>query len=63
MDRRTALQSRRCRVLVLIALMFATPAHLVDMAFFVENQRSQAAAVEMFSHNRETVWPGGDQVF
>lgn len=49
--------------LVLIALFFATPTHAADMAFFVKNQRSRAVAVELFSRDRKTVWPGDDQVF
>src|SRR5882672_8426232 len=49
--------------LALIALLLATPAHAAEMAFFVKNLRQQSVAVELFSHDRETVWPGDDKVF
>jgi hypothetical protein len=49
--------------LAFVALLLATPAHAADMAFFVKNQRSHAVAVELFSHDRDMVWPGDDQVF
>jgi len=44
-------------------LLLAGPAHAADMAFFVKNLRSQGVAVELFSRDRDTVWPGGDKVF
>ena len=51
------------RMAVLAALVFTTSAEAADMAFFVKNLRKEAVAVELFSHDRETVWPGNDQVF
>jgi hypothetical protein len=51
------------RMLVLATLALTTSAEAADMAFFVKNMRAQAVAVELFSRDRETVWPGDDQVF
>ena len=49
--------------LTLAALLLTTSAQAADMAFFVKNLRQQSVAVELFSHDRKTVWPGDDQVF
>jgi hypothetical protein len=51
------------RLLVVATLALATSAEAADMAFFVKNMRAQAVAVELFSRDRGTVWPGDDQVF
>ncbi|MET2829909.1 hypothetical protein ABVQ20_23320 [Mesorhizobium shangrilense] len=51
------------RIAALAALVLTTTAHAADMAFFVKNKRTEAVAVELFSHDRETVWPGNDKVF
>jgi len=47
----------------LVAVLFTTSAEATEMAFFVKNLRKEAVAVELFSRDRETVWPGNDQVF
>ena len=49
--------------LTLAALLLAMPAHAADMAFFVKNLRQQSVAVELFSRDRQTVWPGDGKVF
>ena len=49
--------------LTLAALLLAAPVHAADMAFFVKNLRQQSVAVELFSRDRETVWPGDGKVF
>ena len=49
--------------LAFATLLLASPTHAADMALFVKNQRQQAVAVELFSHDRQTAWPGDDQVF
>ncbi|AEH85259.1 MULTISPECIES: hypothetical protein [Mesorhizobium] len=51
------------RMAAFAALVFATSAQAADMAFFVKNLRKEAVAVELFSRDRETVWPGNDKVF
>ncbi|GLQ80553.1 hypothetical protein GCM10007881_40720 [Mesorhizobium huakuii] len=51
------------RLAVLAALVCANSAEAADMAFFVKNLRKEAVAVELFSRDRETVWPGNDKVF
>jgi hypothetical protein len=51
------------RLAALAALLFATSAQAAEMAFFVKNLRKEAVAVELFSRDRETVWPGNDKVF
>ncbi|MFD1981915.1 hypothetical protein ACFSOZ_04325 [Mesorhizobium newzealandense] len=51
------------RMAALVALLFTTSAEATEMAFFVKNLRKEAVAVELFSRDRETVWPGNDQVF
>ena len=51
------------RMAVLAALACATSAEAADMAFFIKNLRKEAVAVELFSRDRETVWPGNDKVF
>jgi hypothetical protein len=51
------------RMAVLAASVFTTSAQAADMAFFIKNLRTQAVAVELFSRDRETVWPGNDKVF
>ncbi|UVK42787.1 hypothetical protein BPNPMPFG_004505 [Mesorhizobium sp. AR07] len=51
------------RMAALAALVFTTSAEAAEMAFFVKNLRKEAVAVELFSRDRETVWPGNDQVF
>ena len=51
------------RMAVLAALVFTTSAEATEMAFFVKNLRKEAVAVELFSRDRETVWPGNDKVF
>ena len=51
------------RMAVLAALVCTTPARAADMAFFVKNLRKEAVAVELFSRDRETVWPGNGKVF
>ncbi|RVD68408.1 MAG: hypothetical protein E5V62_31975 [Mesorhizobium sp.] len=48
---------------LLATLLLATPAQADDMSVFVRNQRSQGVALELFSRDRDTVWPGGDKVF
>jgi hypothetical protein len=51
------------RMLALAALVLANSAEAADMAFFVKNLRKEGVAVELFSRDRETVWPGNDKVF
>lgn len=51
------------RMVALAALVFTAPAQAADMAFFVKNLRKESVAVELFSRDRETVWPGNDKVF
>jgi len=51
------------RMVALAALVFTASAQAADMAFFVKNLRKEAVAVELFSRDRETVWPGNDKVF
>ncbi|MBZ9871607.1 hypothetical protein LB542_12165 [Mesorhizobium sp. BR1-1-9] len=51
------------RTAAVAALVFTTSAGAADMTFFIKNQRGQAVAVELFSRDRETVWPGDDKVF
>ena len=51
------------RMAALVAVLFTTSAEATEMAFFVKNLRKEAVAVELFSRDRETVWPGNDQVF
>ena len=51
------------RMAVLAALVCTTSAKAADMAFFVKNLRKEAVAVELFSRDRETVWPGNGKVF
>ncbi|UVK55864.1 hypothetical protein DBIPINDM_002428 [Mesorhizobium sp. AR02] len=51
------------RMSVLAALVCTNSAQAADMAFFVKNLRKEAVAVELFSRDRETVWPGNDKVF
>ena len=51
------------RMAALVAVLFTTSAEATEMAFFVKNLRKEAVAVELFSRDRETVWPGSDQVF
>ncbi|TGQ74474.1 MAG: hypothetical protein E5V49_15540 [Mesorhizobium sp.] len=51
------------RMAVFAALVCAGSAQAADMAFFIKNLRPQSVAVELFSHDRETVWPGNDKVF
>ncbi|RUW57796.1 hypothetical protein [Mesorhizobium sp. M7A.F.Ca.US.008.03.1.1] len=51
------------RMVALAALVFTPPAQAADMAFFVKNLRKESVAVELFSRDRETVWPGNDKVF
>ncbi|MEI9412173.1 MULTISPECIES: hypothetical protein [Mesorhizobium] len=51
------------RMVALAALVLANSADAADMAFFVKNLRKEAVAVELFSRDRETVWPGNDKVF
>lgn len=51
------------RIAALAALLLTTSVHAADMAFFVKNKRTEAVAVELFSHDRDTVWPGNDKVF
>ncbi|ESY64245.1 hypothetical protein X743_31620 [Mesorhizobium sp. LNHC252B00] len=51
------------RMAVLAVLVFTAPVRAADMAFFIKNLRKEAVAVELFSRDRETVWPGNDKVF
>lgn len=53
------------RGLVLLGLIVlgAAPVAAADMSLYVKNQRSDGVALELFSRDRDTVWPGGDKVF
>ncbi len=53
------------RGLVLLGLFVlgAAPVAAADMSLYVKNQRSDGVALELFSRDRDTVWPGGDKVF
>ena len=53
------------RGLVLLGLFVlgAAPVAAADVSLYVKNQRSDGVALELFSRDRDTVWPGGDKVF
>ncbi|MBZ9738059.1 MULTISPECIES: hypothetical protein [unclassified Mesorhizobium] len=51
------------RMVALAALVLVNSAEAADMAFFVKNLRKEPVAIELFSRDRETVWPGNDKVF
>jgi hypothetical protein len=46
-----------------LALVFANPAFAADMNFYMKNQQDRGVAVELFSHDRDAVWPGDDKVY
>ncbi|TGQ26891.1 hypothetical protein, partial [Mesorhizobium sp. M4B.F.Ca.ET.214.01.1.1] len=51
------------RMVALAALVLANSAEAADMAFCIKNLRKEGVAVELFSRDREIVWPGNDKVF
>jgi hypothetical protein len=55
---------RESPLLLFLLLAFARPgAACADMLFYVKNGSGSAVAVEVFSQDRDQVWPGGDQVW
>lgn len=50
-------------VLLGLIVLGAAPVAAADMSLYVKNQRSDGVALELFSRDRDTVWPGGDKVF
>jgi hypothetical protein len=46
-----------------LALVFANPAFAADMNFYMKNQQDRGVAVDLFSHDRDAVWPGDDKVY
>jgi hypothetical protein len=49
--------------LALLALLLAAPAQAEEMAFYMKNGVPRAVAVELYSQDRQTVWPGGEKVY
>lgn len=56
----------------IIAMVFssvlAMPAHVLpaqadEMNFYLKNQQDRGVAVELFSQDRDAVWPGGNKVY
>jgi len=45
------------------ATAFATAASADDVTFVMKNSHPNALEVELFSQDRDHVWPGGNQVF
>lgn len=46
-----------------LVLPLAGPAWADDMAFFMKNLLPRAVAIELYSQDRQTVWPGRDKVY
>lgn len=46
-----------------LTILGVAPVAAADMSLYVRNQRSDGVALELFSRDRDTVWPGGDKVF
>ena len=53
----------RFALFALLALLIAAPAQADQMAFFMKNEAPLGVVVELSSTDRNTVWPGDDQVY
>jgi hypothetical protein len=54
----------RFAVIALVLGAYAVPgARAADMNFYLKNRRDHAVAVELFSQDRDMVWPGGAQAY
>lgn len=55
----------RCRRAVTAAalLLIAAPAFAADVTFVMRNDHPNAVEVELYSQDREHVWPGGNEVY
>ncbi|SMD09685.1 hypothetical protein SAMN05880593_12117 [Rhizobium sp. RU36D] len=57
--------SRGARIAILAATMVgaAMPAFAADVTFMMQNDHPNAVEVELYSQDRNHVWPGGNQVY
>ncbi|TIS80378.1 MAG: hypothetical protein E5W94_01365 [Mesorhizobium sp.] len=53
--------ARRIAVAFFLAALFAPAAHAGDVTFEIRNGHSNAMRVELYSQDRDHIWPGNNQ--
>ena len=54
---------RRIVIALSLAALFAPAAHAADITFAVKNSHPNAMRLELYSQDRDYVWPGNDKDF
>jgi hypothetical protein len=55
--------ARRTLIALSLAVLFAPAAHAADITFAIKNSHPNAMRVELYSQDRDYVWPGNDEVY
>jgi hypothetical protein len=53
----------RFAIIALVLAVFSGSATAADMHFYMKNRQDHGVAVELFSQDRDKVWPGDDKVY